>query len=278
MKKKTVVVFLLCLIVAAGLFGYAVFRFSSFLMDRKAEEKAASEIQPAPLPTAAPTEAPTPEPTPEPTPVPTPTPSPYISPLSFETLWARNPDIYAWIEVPDTWLAYPVLQHPTDDTYYLNRTVDGMDGYPGSIFTFTEEGKRFDQFNTVIYGHNMIDGSMFGNLKNYRSEEYMREHRQLNLYTPESTLHYTLFAALTYDDRLITMIYDDSDPESRAAYLESIFTAGGLYMTEGLEIDTDSRLITLSTCIGGMPNNRLLVLGVLTSWEPDWLDFMQAPQ
>ena len=102
----------------------------------------------------------------------------------------------------------------------------------------------------------------------------MRAHRQLVLYTPESTLYYTLFAAVTYDDRLITMIYDDADPDSRRAYLDSIFASYGLFLTDDLEINTDSKLVTMSTCIGGMPNNRLLVLGVLTSWEPEWLDFM----
>ena len=106
----------------------------------------------------------------------------------------------------------------------------------------------------------------------------MRAHRQLIIYTPESTLHYTIFAALTYDDRLITMVYDDSDLESRAAYLDSIFASSGLFMTEGLEINSDSKLVTLSTCIGGMPNNRLLVLGVLTSWEPEWLGFMTVAE
>ena len=194
--------------------------------------------------------------------------------MSFETIWTQNEDIYAWIELPGTWLSYPVLQHPYDDVYYLNRTVDGQDGYPGSIFTFVHEGKRFDQFNTVIYGHNMIDGSMFGNMKNFRSADYMREHREITLYTPESTLTYTIFAALTFDDRLITAVYDDADPDSRNAFLKDVFSAEGTFLTDGLEINADSHLITMSTCIGGMPNNRLLVLGVLTSWEPDWLDFM----
>ena len=102
----------------------------------------------------------------------------------------------------------------------------------------------------------------------------MSAHRQMKIYTPESTLTYTIFAALTYDDRLITMVYDDADLDSRAAFLDSIFSTDGLFMKDDLEINTDSHLITLSTCIGGMPNNRLLVLGVLTAWEPDWLDFM----
>ncbi len=274
MSRKKRIVFIFYLALAAGLFGYAVYCGSSYVMNHVSPTL---ELTPTPTAIVTPAPTPSPTPTPEPTPKPTPSPSPYISSVDFAAQQVRNQDIYAWIEVPDTWLSYPVLQHPTEDTFYLNRTVDGHDGYPGSIFTFPLEGKRFDQFNTVIYGHNMMDGSMFGNLKNYRSEAYMREHRTLIIYTPESTLQYTIFAAVTYDDRLITMVYDDMDQGSREAFLQSIFSSEGLFLTDDLRIDTDSHLVTLSTCIGGMPNNRLLVLGVLSEWEPEWLDFLQIP-
>lgn len=278
MKQRKRVIFLLCLAVAAGLFGYGVYRFADTVLAVRetALAAAAAAATPTPEPTPSPTPAPTPSPTPEPTPVPTPTPTSYVSPIDFDALHKQNEHIYAWIELPDTWLAYPILQHPTIDTYYLNITVDGYEGYPGSIFTFPIEGQRFDQFNTVIYGHNMMDGSMFGNLKNFRSESYMREHRLLKIYTPEETLTYTIFAALTYDDRLITLSYDDFDLADRQAYLESIFSSDGLFLTDDVTVDVDSHLVTLSTCIGGMPNNRLLVLGVLTDWEPEWLDFPTA--
>ena len=260
-SKRATAVFLLCLTVVSLLFGWLVYRVSSRLLEPSAPE-------PTVQTTAAPTPTPTPAPTPSPTPEPTPTPTPFVSPIDFDTLWAQNGDIYAWIELPDTWLQYPILQHPNSDTYYLNRTVDGYEGYPGSIFTFRVEGKRFDQFNTVIYGHNMIDGSMFGNLKNFRDESYMREHRELTIYTPESTLHYTIFGAVTYDDRLITQSFDDRDPNDCAAFLSSVMGSPyGTYVTDGLLINTESRLITMSTCIGGMPNNRLLVLAVLTDME-----------
>ncbi len=259
-RKRWMLLILLAL--ASLLCGILVYRVSDALLTPS----------PAPSPTPSVSPSPTLPPTPTPTPAPTPTPTPYLSPLDFETIRQQNADIYAWIELPGTWLNYPVLQHPTDDTWYLNRTVDGTEGYPGSLFTFIEEGKRFDQFNTVIYGHNMMDGSMFGNLKSFRSVEFMRAHREIMVYTPESTLRYTVFAALTYDDRLITASYDDRSPSQRQEYLDSILGAGGLYLTEGLELNTDSHLLTLSTCIGGMPYNRLLVVAVLTDFEPDWLD------
>lgn len=270
MRRKSRVILMLCLAIAAGLFGYFVYRFTDTVLTVRETALAAAAATPTPEPTPSTTPAPTP--TPVPTPVPTPTPTPYVSPIDFDALHAQNEHIYAWIELPGTGLAYPILQHPTIDTYYLNITVDGYEGYPGSIFTFPIEGQRFDQFNTVIYGHNMMDGSMFGDLKSFRSEWYMREHRQLKIYTPEETLTYTIFAALTYDDRLITLSYDDFDRADRQAYLDSILSSDGLFLTDDVTVDTDSHLVTLSTCIGGMPNNRLLVLGVLTEWEPEWLD------
>ena len=256
MKQRTKVLFLVCLALVSALFGYAVYRFSSLVM--APPRTTPVSVRPSPTPTPVPTPSPTP------TPVPTPTPEPYHSPIDFDALWRQNEHIYAWIELPDTWLSYPILQHPTQDTYYLNRTVDGHDGYPGSIFTYPLEGQDFDQFNTVIYGHNMMDGSMFGNLKNFRSASYMREHRTLTIYTPTAQLDYTIFAAVTYDDRLIPANYDDRSPADCEAYLESVFSCSdGTFLRDDLTLDSRSHIVTLSTCIGGMPYNRLLVLGVL---------------
>lgn len=268
MKRKRRILFLGLLLLFSLLFGYLVYRVSDSLLN-----------PPRPSPTAEPSPVLPPAqtmeilPPPTLTPEPTPSPTPYISPIDFETLHAQNADVYAWLELPGAWLSYPILQHSSEDTYYLNRTVDGAEGYPGSLFTFLMEGKRFDQFNTVVYGHNMLDGSMFGNLKSFRDEDYMRAHRELVVYTEEATLRYTVFAALTYDDRLITACYDDRSVQQRQEFLDSIFDCSGLFLTEGLEINTDSRLLTLSTCIGGMPYNRLLVVAVLTEYEPEWLIF-----
>ena len=259
-RKKRVL--LIALAAAAAVLIFAALRVTGLMRARSAA------AAPTPEPTVM-----TPAPTDTPVPTPEPTPEPYVSPIDFEALRAQNEHIYAWLELPDTWLAYPILQHPTVNTYYLDITPDGYEGYPGSIFTFPVEGKTFEQFNTVIYGHNMNDGSMFGGLGNFRDSDYMREHRTLYIYLPEATLSYTVFAALTYDDRLITDSFREDTPEARQAYLDSIFSHEGCFLTEDLDLGPDSRLITMSTCIGGMPNNRLLVLAVLTDWASDTLDY-----
>ena len=56
-------------------------------------------------------------------------------PIDFEELWETNPDVYAWIVIPGTDINYPILQHPTDDSYYLNHNIDGSTGRPACIYT-----------------------------------------------------------------------------------------------------------------------------------------------
>lgn len=84
-----------------------------------------------------------------------------------------NPDIYAWIEIPDTNVNYPIVQSADDDSYYLNHTIDGQEGYPGSIYTEKVNAKDFSDFNTVIYGHDMKDGSMFKDLHKFEDADFL---------------------------------------------------------------------------------------------------------
>ena len=107
-------------------------------------------------------------------------------PIDFAQLQAQNPDIYAWIQIDGTNINYPVAQSATDNEYYLNHTIEGQEGYPGSIYTENWNTKEFTDFNTVIYGHDMKDGSMFQNLHNYADASYMQQHPNVvDLYTGE---------------------------------------------------------------------------------------------
>ncbi len=67
----------------------------------------------------------------------------YICPIDFEELQEMNPDIYAWIEIPGTQINYPIVQSAGDDDYYLNHTIEGEEGYPGSIYTESLNAKGF---------------------------------------------------------------------------------------------------------------------------------------
>ena len=164
---------------------------------------------PTPVPPPAPIRTPVPAPTPVPTPEPTPTPVPYFPPDALTESRALNPHVIAWLDIPGTDVSYPILLHPTEDNHYLNINIDGSSGYPGCIYTNSMEGPDFDTFNTVIYGHNMADGTYFGSLKSYNDPDFRASHREIDIYTFTEKHSYDVFAVVTYDDRYITERYND---------------------------------------------------------------------
>ena len=190
----------------------------------------------------------------------------YVSPIDFEELQKLNADIYAWIEIPGTAINYPVVQSPNDDGYYLNHTIEGQEGYPGTIYTERQNAKDFSDYNTVIYGHNMKDGSMFMGLHAYEDPQYLKEYNEVIIYTPNHQYTYRIFAAVIYNNSHILNSYDFENEEQRQLYLDSIYASRTMQSSidDSVEVDTQSKLLTLSTCIGGQPNQRFLVEAVLT--------------
>lgn len=193
-----------------------------------------------------------------------------VIPVKFEELQAVNPDVYAWITVPGTDIDYPILQHASDNSYYLMHNIDGSYGYPGCIYTENLNSKDFTDNNTVIYGHNMKNGSMFAQLHKYEDSDFFDANREVLIYLPDEVLHYTIFAAHIYDDRHLLYSFDFTDPEVYQKYLDSIFSIRDMSanIDKDITVTTDDQIITLVTCIGSQPSNRLLVQAVLTDREP----------
>ena len=187
-------------------------------------------------------------------------------PIDFEGLWEINPEIYAWIQVPDTKINYPILQHEGEDQgYYLTRDLYGKSNQAGSIYTEDYNNKDFQDYHTVLYGHNMKNGSMFHNVRYFADREFFEEHRELYVYMPEKILKYEIIACYEYDDRHLLGMFDYDDMEAYGEYLEEIMNPRSMYamIREGWELDTDDKLLTLSTCIANKPNNRRLLQAVL---------------
>lgn len=188
--------------------------------------------------------------------------------IDFEALKERNPDVYAWIEIPETNVDYPVLQHPTDNEYYLKHTIDHQETIAASIYTEDYNNTDFNDHHTVIYGHNMKNGSMFRTLHNFEDADFFAENRDIIIYMPEETRYYKVFAAYTYDNRHLLHSYYCEEPESFQAYLDEVYAIKDF----GANIDTDMSVtgedyvITLSTCVNsGDSTQRYLVQAVLVS-------------
>ena len=205
---------------------------------------------------AEPAEAPEPEPILETVP----------QKIDFQGLWAVNPDAYAFIEIPGTQVNYPVMQSSTqEEDYYLNVTFEGVAALPGSIYSRMVNAKDFTDPITVIYGHDMLDGSYFGDLKNYVDRNFFDTYRDMYIYLPERQLHYQIIAEVVYGDMLISDSHDLKIPESVITFvdeLKSIQEAQNQY-AEDMTVSSEDRLVALSTCIGDRPSNRRLVVAKL---------------
>lgn len=186
--------------------------------------------------------------------------------LDWASLYAENKDIYAWIYIPGTQVDYPVLQSASDDTYYLNHNIDGSYGKPGCIYTEKINSKDFTNYNTVLYGHNMKNGEMFGCLHDYEDKTFFDENPYVYVYTEEKTYVYEIFAAYTATNAHILNTNDFSTQEGFADYLDNVVYNKALTgnFRNDTRVTSDNRIITLSTCTSNS-SKRWLVQAVLVN-------------
>lgn len=195
---------------------------------------------------------------------------PVDNPIDFEELQEINPELYAWITIDGTVIDYPVAQHDaSDNEYYLHRNMYGEYQFSGCLYTEAANAKDFSDPLTVIYGHNMRNGSMFHGLHQFLDKEFFDEHQEFYVYTATDRYTYKIFAAYTFDNRHLLNSLDKNDPEAFAKYVDEIrtnYSVNGNYRDD-VEVNADSRILTLSTCIGGDHGRRCLVQAVLEKDE-----------
>ena len=188
--------------------------------------------------------------------------------LDWDALHGKNGDIYAWIYVPDTTVDYPVVQHPTDNSYYLNHNMDGSRGYPGCIYTEDFNSKDFSDIHTVIYGHNLKDKTMFSSLHNFENEELFNKDHYIYIYTEDYVFVYRIFAAYEFDSIHLLDNYDYTNEYVYEDYLRKIYqtTDRVANVREDIQVTTGDKIVTLSTCTADHDSNRrFLVAGVLVN-------------
>ena len=190
-------------------------------------------------------------------------------PIDFEELQKRNPDVYARIQIPGTSVDDPIVQREEDNTYYLTHDINNEENISGAIFTENYNHKDFEDPNTLIYGHDMKNGSMFQGLHQYMDRSFFDENRAVTIYLPDRILHYKIFAAYLYDNRHILMSFDFNDKEVYKRYLEEIFSMRDMnsFVDDSIKVNNENKIITMSTCYAGDSSHRYLVQAVLESVE-----------
>lgn len=184
-----------------------------------------------------------------------------IIPIDFEALKEVNSDIYAWIEIKDTNINYPIVQSAEDDSYYLEHTIEGVKGYPGSIYTEKINAKDFSDFLTVVYGHDMKDGSMFKHLHKFEDATFFEENDLVTIYTETAKKEYRIFAAVVYDNRHLMYSFDYDTDSGREAFIQSLYESHSMksHVREGVEVGKEDHILVMSTCITGQPDKRYIV-------------------
>lgn len=187
--------------------------------------------------------------------------------LDWNVLIEENEHIYAWIHIPGTNVNYPILQHPTETDYYLDRNIDHSSGLPGCIYTQNINAKDFTDANTIIYGHNMKNGTMFKTLHKFEDSEFFQANRYMFIYTSEKVLVYEIYAGCQISNEHLLSKYNFNEAEAWNQFMTDLKEAGGSndQIWEEMHTQENAPIVTLSTCIGGKPNNRWIVVGVLLS-------------
>lgn len=218
------------------------------------ETEPAAETQPATEPMELPTEPP--EPVWIPAPVEEDSNFAYLSTIDLAALRAVNPDVVGWIHIPNTQVNYPLMQGE-DNQFYLEHTWEGSENPYGSIFLEWRNSPDLTDFNTILYGHNMSNGSMFGDLSRFEYQWFWQWNRYIYLVTDEGILRYEIFACYPADVQSDTYRIRFSGLEDREAFLAMAL--------ENSQIDTGitpaptDRIITLSTCTGlGYESRRVI--------------------
>jgi sortase B len=189
----------------------------------------------------------------------------YVSPVNFTALKKVNPDVYAWIDIPDTDISYPVVNRAGDDSFYLTRNVLGKKDKKGALFTESYNNLRFTDRVTVIYGHNTLDGSLFGTLqKDYSNAKFFKEHKKIMVYLPDGEFEYTVFAAVPYSNVHLLYYYDFTRPRVFNAFFKNLYSIRALEanIDRKVILNPDDDILILSTCLKGNSNKRYLVLAV----------------
>lgn len=191
-----------------------------------------------------------------------------VNPIDFKSLKEKNDEVYAWIEVPNTKVNYPVVQSKVDDNYYLNRSIDKKYLFAGMIYSQSCNTLDFYDPVTVLYGHNMNNGSMFASLHKFQDEEFFKNNDIFYVYTENYILTYKIISAFKFDNRHIMNSFDFNDLNQRREFQSIVKNPDSLVknVREDVELNDYSKILVLSTCIGSR-RSRYLVCGVMISEE-----------
>lgn len=184
--------------------------------------------------------------------------------VDFTALREINPDLCGWLVLEGTSVNYPIAQG-SNNSQYLNRLYDGSRGKAGTPFLDYENSPNFTDKNSIVYGHNLLDGSMFSCLTEYAQQPYYDAHPSLLLLTPDRNYRVEVFTAFSSSPSEAGL---DGSPWRQSWEKDGSFDEWSKQMAArsvidtGVSPDVSDKVLTLSTCTRG-GRDRFVVMGRL---------------
>ena len=180
--------------------------------------------------------------------------------VDFASLKSVNPDVVGWIYVEALdGVSYPVVRG-TDNDQYLHMTYEKNYNFAGTIFIDYENKADFSDCITLVYGHNMKNGSMFGQLKNFsKDDSAYNKSKYFWIFTPEKNYRYEIISAYTTAVNSDTYTLFKGPGQEFVDYMNKIVSYSDIKTTPG-ELGVEDKIVTLSTCTGN-ESTRYVVQG-----------------
>ncbi len=178
--------------------------------------------------------------------------------IDFQLLKTQNPDFIGWIGTDGDEINYPLVKGE-DNEFYLTHLFTREKNKLGSIFIDYRNQADFLDRNTIIYGHNMKDGSMFSSLINYKNDGYYQAHPTLPIFTPNGNYQIEFFAGIVVDGSYESVRFDFNDDKDFIDYVQSLQDLSTF--KSQIELNADDRIVTLVTCSYEYTNARYALYG-----------------
>lgn len=182
--------------------------------------------------------------------------------IDLDALRRFNSDVVGWISIPRTGLSYPVMQ-TVDNEYYLTHTWKNNRNKVGAIFMECTNAVDYSDFHTLVYGHNMSDGSMFGSLKQYKTHRYWSYNPFVYTVSDSGTLTWKIFSVYEVSTEALTYRVDFTEGGEAAKQEFLDFCVSQSTIETGVTPTVSDRILTLSTCTGQNHVKRFVVQAVL---------------
>lgn len=180
--------------------------------------------------------------------------------VDFDALEAINEDVVAWVYVEGTNINYPVVQGD-DNQHYVSYMIDGSYNGAGSIFMDYRNEADLTDRHTILYGHNMKNGSMFADISNYRDQEYYGEHPTGMVMTPGGNYQFEIVAGYVASLADAAWQLDFYDDEDALDWVQDAVGRSGF--VSSYTPQPGDKFITLSTCSYEFNDARFVLVGVL---------------